>query len=170
MPSKSDATEMTLSPGHSRGRFVQARARHASSHVPLLSIQTALHPCRMHATARYRGTPGTVCSIASSKDCKPDTGSRSQPARQHRFLDGAALALLLHVALPAPSATHMHAATAGPSTCAAARSCAAAVAAAARPCTCHRRAGGGRRGRDGCVENWRIIIIISTQGTGARVS
>ena len=42
-------------------------------------------------------------------------------------------ALLLHVALPDPSATHMHAATVGPRPCTAARSCAAA-AAAARSC------------------------------------
>ena len=53
--------------------------------------------------------------------------TRTGPQPRRRFFSGGVLrrALLLHVALPAPSATHMHAATAGPK--------AAAVAAGPAP-------------------------------------
>ena len=65
--------------------------------------------------------------MLASKDCEPDTG-RASPCALLAPLLRRRRAFLLHVALSALSATHMHAANA--------KSCvtAAAAAAAARPC------------------------------------
>ena len=83
---------------YSRGRFVQAppAMRPASSRpVPLSSTSIAGNkPNSNERTPRH--------AMPTSKARTPDTG-RSQPVRRRR----SSPSLLLHVALPAPSATHM---------------------------------------------------------------
>ena len=106
----------TSSPGHSRGRFVQARpAMHAATSrcqaqaQPAQDNQTAgnalattIRTAAAYDTPRY--------AILASEDRKPDTYT------YHNWRAGAALRAAPHssppLGLPDPSATHMHAATA----------------------------------------------------------
>ena len=95
----------TSSPGHSRGRFVQARpAMHPAAACCEGQAQQATNQTAMKSTPHR----ATLCSPAQTANQTPASACAPAPLLRRRR------ALLLHVALPAPSATHMHAATAGP--------------------------------------------------------
>mgnify|MGYP001806991631 CR=1 FL=1 len=100
-------------------------ARHVPRCVPLPSNSTASNQPNSRKSSLLR--PTTYCAVLCSPAAKTRTRHRPASTCAPAPLLGRRRAVLLHVALLAPSATHMHAATAGPRA-AAARPFAAAAA------------------------------------------
>ena len=96
------------SPGHSRGRFVQA--------------PPTMHPVARLATKHKQSTSITVAfhTLCCARQQRPLTRHRQVSTCAPAPLVGRRRAFLLHVALPAPSAPHMLARAAGPRAAAAA--------------------------------------------------